>query len=254
MNEFLRSLIADPLEHTPALIGVAAGLFVLTRHRRDRRAQVFLTLMTVEAIVHLMPMWLASVVDVPTADSKETLTIIEDGLVDPLTDSVLLFGALLWTIAFMHFGASFPHARRWLRRRAPFVWYGIAPVAGILNWLALRAGLAEQPSAFATPSPAIAVIGLAMALGILAAPFWVYRSYREMTLVERHRFRVPVIGVLVGMIASFAVDLILAFAPVPPAENLLSTVVDLLVPFLFYIATVKYQLLDQHSQDYVVKL
>jgi membrane associated rhomboid family serine protease len=73
-----------------------------------------------------------------------------------------------------------------------------------------------------------------------------------------------VIGVLVGMVAGMAVDLMLglmfAFVSgmtdrsVAWTANLLAMAGGMLLPLFFFMAAIKHRLLERHSQDYVGKL
>ena len=236
----------DPLDSAPALLAVIVGLFVWSRHRADRRARVFLALAVVE-FAYGVPLTLAA-------------TLLPEGRVGDTVVQAMVVGAGLASSAlFMHFGFAFPHARPWLRRGHFRTLYLISIAAAIV---CVAIGLASGTDSVVQTASMI-VIGFGVLAAVLLACLAIYRSYREMTADERARYRVPVIGVLVGMASGILADLLVSalFEMSPSLDtryfmwtlNLVSSFSSLLFPLFFFMAAVKYTLLDHHSQDYVIK-
>lgn len=235
----------DPVDTAPALIAVVIGLVVWRRHPVDRRARLFLALAASELAFGL-PLLLS----LNLSRSPWTAAAI-DGLVMTL--------GLLSAALFLHFGLAFPHARPWLARGYMTSLYAAAVVMGIVTaavtFIDARAAIRDVFHGV------LMLVGPLVLLASIAACVAIYRSYREMTADERRTYRVPVLGVLAGMIASMTVSLLLGvmFGLVFGVEhryaiwtvNTLATAGELLLPLFFFMAAVKYRLIERHAQDYV---
>jgi hypothetical protein len=242
---------SEPLQSAPGLIALVVGLIVWYRHRADRRARVFLALAATELAFGLQ-FFIAA-----TAIPQRPVGVAA------VNGFVLALGLVSATI-FLHFGMSFPHARPWLRRGNIKVLYLAAIIIGITPVAAALIGPGAQARIQDALDGTLVGVGLLVLVASAVACVSIYRSYREMTADERRTFRAPVMGVLVGMIAGMAVDIILAilfsFASASDdrsavlISNLLATAAALLLPLFFFMAASKYRLLERHAQDYVVKL
>lgn len=237
----------DPLDQAPAIIALVVGFLVWRRHRRDRRARLFVALAASNLLLGL-PLFLAAV--------------LTDGAIGfAMAAGYIVSAGLVSAAVYLHFGLSFPHARPWLRRgRMPWV-YGGAVAAGALTFAAQTAQTAGQSLWVDGSFYGLGAIALVASAAACVA---IYRSYREMTFDQRRLYRVPVMGVLVGMIAGMAVDMMLAvwfaggFSPDNRhalfVTNVVATAAELLLPLFFFMAARKYRLLEHHAQDYVAKL
>jgi len=241
----------DPSDSAPALLAVVVAGVVWRRHRADRRARLFLALAVAELAFGL-PLALVAA-NLP--DGRAAVAAVQ---------ALVLAGGLLSTVVFLHFGLSFPHARPALRGRRMRAVYALAVLMGAAFFLI---GLLAPSRATAGPDPldwAMLALGATVVAAALAACLAIYRGYREMTADARRRYRVPVLGVLAGMIAGLVVDLMIAVIfgtsigmdrrYVVWIANVLATAAELLLPLFFFMAAVKYRLLEHHSQDYVAKL
>lgn len=237
----------DPLDQAPAVIALVVGALVWRRHRRDRRARLFLALATSNLLLGL-PLLLAAV-------------LTDGALGFAIAAGYIVSAGLVSAAVYLHFGLSFPHARPSLRRgRMRWVYAG-AVAAGGLTFAAQAAETAEESLWVEGSFYGLGAIAL---VASAAACVVIYRSYREMTFDERRLYRVPVMGVLVGMIAGMAVDVVLGvwLAGGFSADdryalfvtNVLATAAELLLPLFFFMAAMKYRLLEHHAQDYVAKL
>lgn len=239
----------DPARSAPAIIAVIVGFFVWQRHRHDRRARLFLALAVVE-LAFGVPLVLAAAA-VPAGQAGVAAV---QGLV--------VAAGLVSTIVFLHFASAFPHARPWIRRGSFHKLYWIAIITAAA-YTAVTYGLGERGTGAALDVGMMG-LGLVVVAASLASCVIVYRSYREMTADERSRYRVPITGVIVAIAAAFIVDLAvsLLFGMTPGLDsryvlwtlNLVAMTAELLLPLFFFMAAVKYRLLDHHSQDYVAKL
>ena len=240
------------VETAPALIGVVVGLLVWRRHRADRRARVFLALAASELAFGL-PLFLS-------LDS----TLMQTPLGVAVLDGAILTLGLLSASVFMHFGLSFPHARPWLRRGRMGSLYLASLIVGLVPVGAALAGSGAQAAVQNLLDGILMLVGpLVLVAGIVAC-FAIYRSYREMTVDERRSYRVPVLGVLGGMVAGLAVSVMVGilFGVTVGLESrtamwtadTVAMVGELLLPLLFFMAAFRYRLLERHSQDYVAKL
>jgi hypothetical protein len=179
-------------------------------------------------------------------------------------DGFILATGLVSATIVLHFGMAFPHARPWLRRGNIKVLYLAAILVGLTPVAAAAVGPAAHASIQDALDGTLVGVGLLVMVASAAGCVSIYRSYREMTADERRRYRAPVLGVLAGMIAGIAVDLMLGlmFAFVSGftdryvlwTSNLLATAGGMLLPLFFFMAAVKYRLLERHGQDYVAKL
>lgn len=235
----------DPVDTAPALIAVVIGLIVWRRHPVDRRARLFLALAASE-LAFALPLLLS--LNVPRSPAGAALI-----------DGLLVTIGLLSAALFLHFGLSFPHARPWLARGYMTSLYAAAVVMGVIS---AAVTFAEARAAVRDVFQAVLMlVGPLVLLASLTACVAIYRSYREMTADERRAYRVPVLGVLAGMIASMTVSLLIGvmFGLVFGVEhryaiwtvNTLATAGELLLPLFFFMAAVKYRLIERHSQDYV---
>jgi len=237
----------DPMSLAPSVIAVAVGAIVWRRHRRDRRARLFLAL-TVAELAFVLPPALVALGLLPASDAGAAL--------------VSGFGTTLGILAaaiFFHFGMAFPHARPWLARDWMRAVYGAAIVVGLVPLgLALLAPGSRVLSETILGG-VVLVIGPLAIVGAVIGCIAMYRSYREMTKEERRRYRAPVLGVLFGMAASVVIDLLLGLFVAFDDQYLrwigsvLATAASLLLPLFYFAAAVKYRLLEHHSQDYVAK-
>lgn len=237
----------DPLAQAPAIIALVVGILVWRRHTKDRRARLFAALAASNLLLGV-PLLLAA--------------ILTDGeLGFAIAAGYIVSAGLVSAAVYLHFGLSFPHARPWLRRgRMPWV-YGGAAAAGVLAFAAQAVETARHGR---WVDGSFYALGAAALLASAAACVAIYRSYREMTFDERRLYRVPVMGVLVGMIAGMVVDVVLAvwfaggFSPDNRyalfVTNVVATAAELLLPLFFFMAAMKYRLLEHHAQDYVAKL
>jgi hypothetical protein len=237
----------NPLDGAPALLAVIVGLFIWSRHRADRRARVFLALAVVE-FGYGIPLSLAA-------------AVLPEGRVGETAVNAMVVGAGLASSAlFMHFGFAFPHSRPWLRRGHFRTLYLVAIAAAIFYVaIGLTAGSGDS-----IQTASMILMGVAVLSAVVLACLAIYRSYREMTADERARYRVPVLGVLGSMVAAFAADVLVGFMfdeafdlgnrYVLWATNLVTIASELLFPLFFFMAAVKYRLLEHHSPDYVAKL
>ena len=237
----------DPANGAPALLALIVAAFVWRRHRVDRRARLFLALAAAEFFF-----------GIPLALMAATMPSGRFGLA--AVQALVIAGGLLATILFLHFGLSFPHARPWLRRGRMKILYSLALLVAVAIFVAgLRSGESER-----FLNATMIGLGGSVLVASLVACVAIYRSFREMTADERTRYRVPVIGVLAGMaggvFADLFVSILFGLAPTLDARyvvwaiNLTSTFSQLLLPLFFFMAAVKYRLLEHHSQDYVAKL
>jgi hypothetical protein len=241
----------DPLESAPAILALIVALFVWRRHRVDRRARLFLALAASE-LAFGIPLLIT------------TLRLPESHLGIAAIDGFILGAGLLSATIFLHFGLAFPHARPWLRRGNIKVFYLAAALVGLAPIAAVAISPAAQEKVQDAMAGTWAGIGLLVLSASGVACVSIYRSYREMTADERRRYRVPVFGVLLAMIAGVAVDLMLGlmFGTLFGTEsrymmwtaNVLATAAKLLLPLFFFMAAVKVRLLERHAQDYVLKL
>lgn len=238
----------DPIDSAPALLAVIVGIYIWRRHRADRRARLFLAL-AVSELAFGLPLIVAAI----------RLPGSEAGIAS--LDGLVLGTAFLSATVFLHFGLSFPHARPWLRRGNIKVLYAASVMIGIAPVVAVFLGPEANATARRGLDGMMIALGLLVFAASIAACVAIYRSYREMTANERRTYRVPVIGVLFGMIAGMAVDVLLGlmFATLYGMDNrymlwtanLLTTAAELLLPLFFFMAAVKYKLLERHSPDYV---
>lgn len=239
----------DPADSAPAVIAVIVGVFVWQRHRADRRARVFLALAVAEFSFGI-PLGLAAAA---MPGGRAGVAVLQ-GLV--------VAAGLVSTVLFLHFGCAFPHARPWVRqgRFRALYWasIGLALAYGAVTFVLTR----DRSNVLL--NVAMFSLGLAVFAASVAACVSIYRSYREMTADGRARYRVPIIGVLAGMVSGLVADLLVTalFEMSQSLDiryfmwtlNLVSTFSELLLPLFFFMATVKYRLLEHHSQDYVAKL
>lgn len=238
----------DPLESAPALLALVVAIFVWRRHRADRRARLFLALAASELAFGL-PLLIAAV------------RLPESRLGIAAIDGLVLGAGLLSATVFLHFGLAFPHRRPWLRSGNIKALYVAAALVAIAPLIAAAIGASAYRAARTALDGTMIALGMLVFAASIAACIAIYRSYREMTADERRIYRAPVFGVLAGMIAGMAVDVLLGlmFATVFGVEsryllwtaNLLATAAELLLPLFFFMAAVKYRLLERHSQDYV---
>lgn len=233
------------VEIAPALIAVAVALLVWHRHRADRRARLFLALAASE-LAFAAPLLLWRVNAIP---SSAVGVAALDGLVVTI--------GLLSAAVFLHFGLSFPHARPWLRRGHMSSLYVAALLVGLVPIGAALAGAGAQASVQNVFDGVLMLVGpLALAAAVVACVA-ILRSYREMTAGERREYRLPVMGVLAGMVAGLLVDLLLGIivlgfgAWTMGGTELLATAAGLVLPLFFFMAAFRYRLLARHSQDYV---
>ena len=242
---------SEPLQSAPALIALVVGLIVWYRHRADRRARVFLALAATELAFGLQ-FFIAA-----TAIPQHPVGVAA------INGFVLALGLVSATI-FLHFGMSFPHARPWLRRGNIKVLYLAAVLVGITPVVAAAIGPGVHARIQDALDGTLVGVGLLVLVASAVACVSIYRSFREMTADERRAYRVPVMGVLIGMIAGMAVAVVIAilFAFVSGADdryailiaNLLATAAELLLPLFFFMAASKYRLLERHGQDYIARL
>lgn len=241
----------DPSDSAPALLAVIVALFVWRRHRADRRARLFLALAISELAFGLpLAIVAANLPDGPTAVAG--------------VQAMVLAGGLLSTVVFLHFGVSFPHARPALRAGRMRAAYAAAALTGAAFFVVSLLAPARSSTGLEALDWAMLALGVAVFAAAIVACLAIYRGYREMTSDERRRYRVPVLGVLAGMIAGLLVDLVIAVIfgtaigidrrYVVWTANLLSTAAELLLPLFFFMAAVRYRLLERHAQDYVAKL
>lgn len=249
MSDIFAGFGSDPLEAAPGLIALAAALIVWHRHRADRRARVFLALAASE-LAFGFPLLMAA-----TALPQHPVTVAA-------LDGFVLAVGLVSATVFLHFGMAFPHARPWLKRGNIKVLYLAAVLVGLMPIAAAAAGQSVQARVQDALDGTLVGVGLLVMVASVVACVAIYRSYREMTADERQVYRVPVLGVLVGMIAGMAVDLMLGlmFAFVSGSDrqmawtaNLLAMAGGMLLPLFFFMTAIKYRLLERHSQDYVAK-
>lgn len=240
----------DPLQTAPALIAVVVGLLVWRRHRVDRRARLFLALAASELAFGL-PLLLS-------------LNLPQTAIGVAAIDGLLVTLGLLSAALFLHFGLAFPHARPWLRRGHMSSLYTAAVIVGLVPIGAALAGAGAEAGLQDVFDSVLILVGPLVLAAAVTACVAIYRSYREMTADERLRYRVPVLGVLAGMIAGVVISIVLGlmFGLVFGMEsryavwtaNTLATAGELLLPLFFFMAAVKYRLLEHHAQDYVTKL
>lgn len=248
MGDFLSGLAGNPLESAPGLIALAAGLIIWHRHRADRRARVFLALAASE-LAFGFPLVMAA-----TALPRHPIGVAA-------LDGFVLAVGLISATVFLHFGMSFPHARPWLQRGNIKVLYLASCLVGLAPVAAAAAGPRAHASVQDALDGTLVGVGLLVMVASAVACISIYRSYGEMTADERLAYRVPVLGVLVGMIAGMAVDLMLGlmFALVSGfsdrsvvwTANLLALAGGMLLPLFFFMAAITHRLLERHSQDYV---
>jgi hypothetical protein len=172
----------------------------------------------------------------------------------------MLTSGLVSATIFLHFGLAFPHARPWLQRGNIKVLYLAAVLVGLAPIVAAMIGPEAHASIQDALDGTLIGVGLLVMVASTTACIAIYRSYREMTADERRAYRAPVLGVLAGMIAGMAVDLMLGliFAFVFGVNdryivwtaNLLATAGGLLLPLFFFMAAIRYRLLEKHAQDY----
>lgn len=239
----------DPITTAPAVIGVVVGLLVWRRHRVDRRARLFLALAASELAFGLPLLLVLYVPQTPLAVAA--------------IDGALVTLGLLSATLFLHFGLAFPHARPWLRRGHMSSLYTAAVIMGLVPIGAALAGQGAEVRLQDVFDSVLILVGPLVLIASITACVAIYRSYREMTADERGRYRVPVLGVLVGMIAGVLISIVLGvmFGLVFGMEsryavwtaNTLATAGELLLPLFFFMAAVKYRLLEHHAQDYVAK-
>ena len=250
MSDIFAGFGSDPLEAAPGLIALVAALIVWHRHRADRRARVFLALAASE-LAFGFPLLMAA-----TALPQHRVAVAA-------LDGFVLTVGLVSATVFLHFGMAFPHARPWLQRGNIKVLYLAAVLVGLMPIIAAAAGQSVQAAVQDALDGTLVGVGLLVVIASVVACVAIYRSYREMTAEERRVYRVPVLGVLVGMIAGMAVDLMLGlmFAFVSGIDrqmawtaNLLAMAGGMLLPLFFFMAAIKHRLLERHSQDYVAKL
>ena len=235
----------DPAESAPAILAIIVGVLVWRRHRVDRRARLFLVLATFEFLLGL-----------PLAILAANLPEGRFGIA--MSQAFVITPGLLATTLFLHFGLAFPHARPWLKRGHIGALYLASIAFGALGFLAAMASVHATTYGLEIAMIVIAIAVVAASVGACVA---VYRSYREMTRDERARYRLPVMGVLVGMIAGFSVDLLMGVVYgttynldaryVLWTANVVGMTSELLLPLFFFMAAVKYGLLEHHSQDFV---
>jgi hypothetical protein len=178
-----------------------------------------------------------------------------------LLNSMLVLVMLLSAILFFHFGMSFPHARPWLRGDRMRPLYLAAVMASFVAMVPIIFGMDEAIVRDRVIGGITVITSPLAVIGAIAGCIAVRRSYREMTADERRIYRVPIMGVLVGMIASLAADLLLGlvFASLYGTDNrylmwsanLIATTASLLLPLFFYSAAHKFRLLERHAPDYV---
>lgn len=237
----------DPITTAPAAIGVVVGLLVWRRHRVDRRARLFLALAASELAFGLPLLLVLYVPQTPVAVAA--------------IDGALVMLGLLSATLFLHFGLAFPHARPWLRRGRMSSLYTAAAIMGLVPIGAALAGAGAEARLQDVFDSVLILVGPLVLIASITACVAIYRSYREMTADERRRYRVPVLGVLVGMIAGVLISIVLGvmFGLVFGMEsryavwtaNTLATAGELLLPLFFFMAAVTYRLLEHHAQDYV---
>lgn len=236
----------DPLDQAPALIAIVVGLLIWRRHRRDRRARIFLALAATNLLLSA-PLFAAA--------------FFSGGAISPAAvNGYIVSAGLISAAIYLHFGLSFPHARPWLTGGRMRWLYVAAVAAGMVAYFVELAGDGGQAI---WVEGSFVGLGAAVFLASAAGCVAIHRSYREMTFDERRSYRAPIMGVLGGMIAGIVMDAAAAilFAAVPSADrytlfttNVLMTAAELLLPLFFFTAAVKYRLLEHHSQDYVAKL
>ncbi|MEX2270756.1 MAG: hypothetical protein WD690_04765 [Vicinamibacterales bacterium] len=250
MSDIFIGLGTEPLDAAPGIIALIVGLIIWQRHRADRRARVFLALGASE-LAFGIPLLISA-----TALPRHPIGVAA-------VDGFVLATGLVSATIFLHFGMSFPHARPWLRRGNINVLYLAAVLVGLTPVAAAAIGPRVQASVQDALDGTLIGVGLLVLVASGVACVSIYRSYREMTADQRRRYRAPVLGVLAGMVAGIAVDLLLGlmFAFVAGGDryklwtaNLLATAAGLLLPLFFFMAAVKYRLLERHSQDYQVNL
>jgi len=238
----------DPIETAPALIAVVVGLLVWRRHTADRRARLFLALAASELAFGLPLLLMLYVPQTPVAVAA--------------IDGALVTLGLLSAALFLHFGLAFPHARPWLRRGHMSSVYTAAVIMGIVPIGAALAGIGAQAQLQDVFDSVLILVGPLVLIASVTACIAIYRSYREMTADERRRYRLPVLGVLVGMIAGLVMDVVLTTFVTVFAEagvmmwtantvELAVMVAELVLPLFFFMAAVRYRLLEHHAQDYV---
>lgn len=231
------------VDTAPALIAVAVGLLVWHRHRADRRARVFLALAASELAFGLPVVF--------------ALNLPESRFGVAALDGALLALALVSTALFLHFGLSFPHARPWLRHGRMNSLYLAAVLLGLVPMGAAVVGESAQATVQDVFGGMMALVGPLVLLAGIAGCVAIVRSYREMTAAERRLYRVPVIGVLIGMLAGVFVDLVLGVVVyglriwTMGGTELIATAAGLVLPLFFFMASFRYRLLERHAQDYV---
>jgi hypothetical protein len=237
----------DPLALAPSLIAVAVGVLVWRRHRNDRRARLFLALACSE-LAFSVPSMLLAFGFLPATDAMAAV-------INGLGMTIGIIAAAV----FFHFGMAFPHARPWLRRDWMRAIYGAAVLVGVLPLVLSIVAPGSRVISETITGGVVLIVGPVALAGAVIGCVAMFRSYREMAAGERLTYRAPVLGVFFGMIAGVAIDLTLGlFAAFDDrylrwAGDVLSTAASLLLPLFFFIAAIKYRLLERHAQDYVSK-
>lgn len=239
----------DPVNAAPSIIALVVALLICRRHRTDRRARVFLALALAE-LAFLIPAALFTFGLDP--GSRAGLAVL---------NALVVLVVLLSSLLFFHFGMSFPHARPWLKEGRIKPLYLAAVIASAAAVLPVFLGMDEAVIRDRVIGGIMILSSPLAVIGAIVACIAVRRSYNEMTADERRIYRVPIMGVLAGMIAGLAADLVLGllFASVYDTDNrylmwtanLVATTASLLLPLFFYSAAHKFRLLERHSPDYV---